>query len=173
MSFEQISQDFIDLKKSNLLYLYHSLNQPQISPGAGLSPEQAECYTFVVQDLRLQLSIFIGLFFPVSQKRVLYKLGPFNAEVLNTEMSETESFSSQMGFLMTNMQFGSASPDEKKEMLRTCPFFYVNVESYYQSLSVSEIEVKRSTAESGARKEADADQQAHFYDQYVTILSML
>lgn len=171
--FDVIKEEFIDLKKLNLVYLYHSLNQPQISPGAGLSAQQAEAYLMIFQTAARQLVMYVGLFFAQSNKRVLYKVGPFNPENLETQMSESEVFTSQMGFLMTNLHFNSATADEKQEFIRTNPFFYADIDLYYQSLSISEIEVKRSQGESTARKEAEADIHQLFFQQYVTILSLL
>jgi len=171
--FDAIKEDSIDLKKVQLVYLYHSLNQPQISPGAGLSAQQAESYLMVFNNIQKQMLIYVGLYFAQSNKRILYKVGPFNAEDLENQMSEAETFTSQMGFLMTNLHFNSANNEERQEFLRINPFFYPDIDVYYQALSISEIEVKRSHSESTARKDAEADLHQLFFQQYVTILSLL
>jgi len=171
--FEQLTEENIDIKKMNLVHLYQSLNQPQISPGPGLSPQQAEAYMMVLMLTNRKMAIYVGLFFAQSNKRVLYMEGPFSNEALEAHMTEAESFTSEMGFLMTNLNFQSASPEEREEIIRTNPFFYRDVDLYYQSLSISEIEVKRSLGETTARKDAEADLHQIFLQQYVTILSML
>ncbi len=171
--FEAISETSIDLKKSNLLHLYHSLNQPQISPGPGLSAQNAEAFGFVIQHTPRSVSIYVGLFFPQAQKRILYRSGPVKMEAVESEMAEMEAFTGDMGFLMTNLHLAQCAPDQRHEILRTCPFFYADVELYYQALSISEIEIKRSQGEGLAKKEAEADLQHQFMHQYVSILSML
>lgn len=171
--FEQMNDEFIDMKKLSLIHLYHSLNQPQISPGVGLSPQQAEAYTMVFMTLSRQMMVYVGLFFAQSNKRVLYCQGPFTPEVLESQMVDAESFTSEMGFLMTNLNYQSSSQEEKQEIVRTIPFFYRDVDLYYQSLSISEIEVKRAQGETTARKDAEADVQQQFFQQYVTMISML
>lgn len=171
--FDQITDDFIDLKRSQLIFLFHSLNQPQISPGPGLAAQAAEAYTAVLQTLNQQMTIYVGLFFAQTNKRVLYRIGPFQSELLEAQMTEAEAFTSQMGFLMTNLNYNLATADEKQELTRMVPFFYRDIDLYYQSLSISEIEAKRISGDTSAKKDTEADLQKLFFQQYVTMLGML
>jgi hypothetical protein len=171
--FEQISEDHLDLQKIKLMSLFHSLNQPQISPGPGQGAESAEAFTMVCELKPNQMAVYVGLFFPKMDRRILYRSPIFNPEALSTQIADAESFTTQMGFLMTNLNFGMASDEEKADLTRMNPFFYRETQLYYESLSVSEIEAKKSASETVARKDLEADLHQLFFQQYVTLVSML
>lgn len=171
--FEQITRSFVDLNERALVHVYKSLNQAQVSPGPGMTALSATAYIFVFRNSTSESEIRVGLHFTENDQQVVYEMPMFQPELINEKMGEAESFVSEMGFLMDNTHYSSASPDEKKEILRKIPFFYKEIGLYKQSLTDSEIEAKKVKAEVGAQKDSMADQQRIFIEQYVTLLSML
>jgi hypothetical protein len=171
--FDAIEEVSLDPKKYQLVHLFQSLNQPQISPGAGLVAQTANASLMVVKSSAKGMEIFVGLFFPDQDQRVLYHMPVFSSELIEEKLSLGEAFLGQMGFLMDNMHFQSASVPEKKELIRTLPFFYSSIEAYYQALDPNEIEAKKGKTEIQHKKDAVADHQIVFLEHYLAIMSML
>ncbi|MDB5038908.1 MAG: hypothetical protein JWQ35_2436 [Bacteriovoracaceae bacterium] len=170
--FEQISEVFIHTPKYKILHLYHSLNEPLISPADGLPVQTATATLLVMQDLQKSIEIFIGLFFPDSGKRILYKAPIFQIELLSDRITQAQAFVEQMGFLMDNKNFDKARPEEKKTLIRTIPFFYEDIELFYKALSATEVNFRQRNTES-ATHEASVDIETVFLEQYLRIASML
>lgn len=171
--FENQADTFIDLKKLQLLGIYQSLNQPQISPEPNVSPEPATCFFILVETQGDQLFLFVGLHFFSSGHRILYRTPSFLPEEAPERLAHAEAFAGEMGFMMDDLHFSAANAAEKSEMLRTIVFFYKDNQTFLQALSSSEREVKQTQAAGNLTRETKAEQYSYFLEQYVTILSML
>jgi hypothetical protein len=171
--FEIAEKVFIDLHKLALVHVYQSLNQPQVSPGQGLVSQSAQATILVLRNSPTIIEIFVGLFFPDSNNRILYKSGPFQAEIVEEKIAEAEGFVGEMGFLMDNLHYSSSSQPERNEILRRIPFFYKEMDLYFQALSSSEIEVRKTKIEAVAQRDAQIDNHRLFLEKYVQIVSML
>ena len=178
--FDLLTDPFVDLKRQNLIHLFQSLNQPQVSPGVGLGAQAAEGYLMVFQ-IEKQMSIYVGLYFRESSQRILYYSGLFSPDVLEEKLSSAESFVGEMGFMMDNVHLASATDMERADLIRTVPFFYKDMDLYFKALRTSEIEVKKAKeksveigkGEGTASRDAQAELQKVFLEQYVTMVSML
>jgi len=171
--FKEAPYSSIDLKKRNLAHLYVSLNQPQISPHTGGSPESASGNILVIEERPGEVTVFIGLLFLRTKERLLYTSEAFNSELLADRLSEAETFAHEMGFMMDNTNIATASKERREELIRKTPFFYDDFNQYFQALSESEIQAKKSTLDTTAVRGASGDLQRIFLEQYVKMLSML
>lgn len=171
--FEAQADPFIDLKKNQILSLYQSLNQPQISPQPGGAAEPATCYFIISEITGERLYLYVGLHFFSSGYRVLYRTPAFLPEEIPEKLAHAEAFAGEMGFMMDDLHYSAANELERTEMLRTIVFFYRDTQTYMQALSSSEKEAKKTSAQTSVTKETRAEQYSYFLEQYVTILSML
>ncbi len=171
--FDLLKESFIDLGTQTLLHLYHSLNQPQISPGVSKKVQAAEAYMMVLQASSTKATVYIGLYFNDDEQRVLYSSGLFSMDQLEHQISQAESFLGEMGFMMDNLYYSKASSAERTDLIRPVPFFYKDKELYYQALSQSEIEVKRSSRGAPVVEAVGDSHQRGFWEQYAKMLSML
>lgn len=167
--FEQSQESFIDLKSTTVVHLYHSLNEPTVSVGDGLPPQVAKAHLLVTQSKPRIFDISIGLFFPETSKRVLYKMPSFQVELLNEKLGEAEAYAEQMGFIMDNTKFERSSAGDKENLLRTVPFVYQDVRHFYQALSQTELKFLKAKSENSS----SVDNQKLFLEQYLRIVSML
>lgn len=173
MNFERLESPFIDPKKLRLIHLYQSLNQPQVSIDSDQAPEPALAHFIMAEAGEEQLYLFIGLFFLNSDERVVFQDGPFSPEDSPEKLAEAEAFAGEMGFMMDDLYFSSASEPERAELQRKVPFFYKNLQAYLDSLSATEQEVKATTTQLSLDKDTTAQKYSYFLEQYVTMLSML
>lgn len=171
--FDVCNEPFVDLKSSKLIHLYVSLNQPVISAGAGMSAEPAQGYVFACQDSSQRVILYVGLFFPQSDHRILYTLPPVDVGRLQEAISQAESFANEMGFMLDNSRLSSISTADRNDLIRTIPFFYRDLPLYYAALTDSEIEFKKSKVETSQARDAQVDAQRLFIDRYVELVSML
>lgn len=171
--FKQIPETFIEFSKQHLVHLYQSLNQPHISPGAGLVAQPATAHLLVFQTSPAEIVIFIGLFFPESQQRVIYRMDAFSPEFLAENLAQAEAFVGEMGFMMDNLRLSSATEAERIETIRLVPFFYQDIELFFKALSTSEIQIRKAKVETAVYREQQADQQRVLLENYVRLLGML
>lgn len=167
--FERVSEEFIDSKSTKVIHLYHSLNEPSVSIGDGLPPQMAKAHLLVTQSKPRVFDITIGLFFPETSRRVLYKISSFQVDLLGEKISEAEGFAEQMGFIMDNTNLERSSATEKENLLRTVPFLYQDIQHYYQALSQTELNFLKSRSENPMQ----LDNQKLFLEQYLRIVGML
>lgn len=170
--FEALDRDFLEAKTDRLVAYYHSLNQPRISPPSGGAAGPASAHTMVFQEGGA-LHVFVGLFFPEANQRVLYRLDSDLAERVPEALAACEAFTGEMGFLMTNTKFRDVAPEQRAEFVRTNPFFYQDLNHFFQALSATEIEVKRQKAELSAARDVEAEFQQTFVQAYVRLIAML
>lgn len=171
--FRQMEQAYVDPSKHSVVQLYQSLNQPQISPEPNVAPEASTSVFIVTEEGEEQLRLFIGLSFSPSEHRILYCSEAFLPEDSPEVLAQAEAFAGEMGFMMDDLRYGSATDRDREDMLRRIPFFYANQETYLQALSESEREAKLNHTQMTATKESAAEKYNFFLQQYVTILSML
>lgn len=171
--FDQATGTYLDFSKAELLHLYKSLNQALVSPGPGMVSQPASAMIFVFKNSNSQFEVAVGLHFVDSGQRVLYRVPPFAAEIINEKVAEAEAFVSEMGFLMDNLRFASLSSAERSEIQRKIPFFYREMSLYQEALTSSEREALKAKAETAGHKDAQAEISKHFYDQYLQLMSML
>lgn len=170
--FESLADTFIDLQKNQILGLYQSLNQPQISPQPGVAAEPATCFFILMEAGEERLLLYVGLHFFSSSHRVLYRTSAFLPEEVPEKLEQAEAFAGEMGFMMDDLHFSAGNELERTEMLRTIIFFYRDTQTYMQSLSTTEREAKKTFTQTVTR-ETRAEQYSYFLEQYVTILTML
>lgn len=171
--FDEVTGTFLDLSHKSLMHLYRSLNQAQVSPGVGLTAQVASAYIFVFRNSPKEVEIMVGLHFTESGQRVLYKVPPFAPENTNEKVLDAEAFVGEMGFMMDNVRLSSLGPDERSELLRKIPFFYKDMRLFRESFTESELETQRAKAEATGQKDAQVEMHRLFYEQYITLLSML
>jgi hypothetical protein len=78
-----------------------------------------------------------------------------------------------MGFLMDNIRLGTLSSEERSEILRKIPFFYKEMTLYQDSLSTREAEAIKVKAETSGQRDAHSEMQKLFFEQYLSLVSML
>jgi len=163
----------VDLKSQPLLQIFHSLNQPQISPEPSMPPEPAEAYFLLCETRGEKLFLYVGLWFEASKHRILYTSSELASEDAAEALVQAEAFAGEMGFLMDDLRFSLASESEKAGILRTVPFFYEDHETYLKALTPEEREAMDTQTLKTATRETKAEKYSHFLEQYVTLLSML
>lgn len=171
--FEQVATAYLDLEKKTLVHLYKSLNQAQVSPGPGMVSQPASSFIFVFRNSPNEFEVSVGLHFSESGQRVLYKTPGFAPETVNEKVSEAEGFVGEMGFLMDNIRLGTLSSEERSEILRKIPFFYKEMTLYQDSLSTREAEAIKVKAETSGQRDAHSEMQKLFFEQYLSLVSML
>jgi len=135
--------------------------------------QPALAYLMIFRSGPAQLEIFVGLFFSETCQRVLYYMPSFPSEMIGEKLGQAETFLSQMGFLMDNVHFTSATQEEKNELLRTLPFLYPTIEQYQQALRPEELDAQKIKTEVVMKRDVEEDSQRVFLERYLSIVSML
>ncbi len=170
--FEQMKDSYIEMADRQLVHLYRSLNEPAISMTAGSQATPARGYMMVFKAQK-KIQIFVGLYFPQTKERMLFESKAFPAEQLHDNLSQGETFLSDMGFLVDNTHFFSANSDQKNEMMRTLPFLYREMDLYLQALTSSEMQASSRKVEAAQSRDRHVELQRTFLEQYLTLISML
>lgn len=166
-------QDFLEIDQSDVLQLYRSLNQPQISSKPTEAPEPASASLIATEAGDKKVHLFIGLFFYKSQKRILYQTQAVESIDLAEMIVQAESFAGEMGFLLDDLRYGSASEAEKREMFRTTPFFYRDLEGFNKALSEDERQSQTLTGQIFSPQETKNKAHQEFIADYLQLLSMI
>ena len=168
--FEPQAQTFIALKDQRIISLYQSVNEPRISPQPDVSAEPAQCSFFVLEADQDRMMIAIGLFFPQSEYRILYKTQAFAAEELAERISMAEAFAGEMGFMMRDRHISAASARDLELIKKQIVFFHREVKDFLKvnaDLSHSSVNAESSTSSSSSSIDPK------FLELYAKMASML
>lgn len=171
--FQLCENDYLEIEQSDLLQLYRSLNQPQISSSPSESPEPASACLMAIAVGEKKVRLYIGLFFFQSQKRMLYETQDLEVVDLAEMMVQAESFAGEMGFLLDDLRYSSASEADQQEMYRTTPFFYRELAGFNSALSEEERKSQSLTGQISKTSETKTSDRQEFVADYLQLLSMI
>ena len=168
--FEPQAQTFIALKDQRIISLYQSVNEPRISPQPDVSAEPAQCSFFVLETDQDRMMIGIGLFFPQSEYRILYKTQAFAAEELAERISMAEAFAGEMGFMMRDRHVSAASARDLEIIKKQIVFFHREIKDFMRSST----EVSSGSLNfEGATSASSTSIDTKFLEMYAKMASML
>jgi len=113
----------------NLYTLMRSVNLSNVYfPGAGA--EQARAYIIFIEKSRKLLPFVY--FYLLSNEGKMFSYSPESVEIKNFEAVKNEALEmvESMGFIMEEIDLLSLSPQEMKEIVKTLPFYYEDLEDF-------------------------------------------
>jgi hypothetical protein len=166
--FEHQAQGFLIPKQQRLMALYQSVNQPLMAPQMDVEVEPADCSFFVLEDDQQAVMIGLGVFFPLSQYRILYEMKKFPVEELAERVALAEAFAGEMGFMMKDIHLSSSSPQEQEHWRSRIVFFYRDVQDYLSAVSNLNREFPKEK-----RSQEGQVINSQFFEVYAKMMSML
>jgi hypothetical protein len=127
---------FVESKLKNLIgiggNLYALLKSVNLSNVyfAGMGAEQARAYIIFVERNRKLLPFVY--FYLITNEGKMFSYSPESIEIKNFEAVKEEALQmvESMGFIMEEIDLLSLSPQEAKEIVKTLPFYYENLEDF-------------------------------------------
>lgn len=154
---------FVEFKKlksiegrGELFNLFKSVNLSQVSI-SGIPPAQARAYIFMLERNHM-LYPFVYLYFPEFNRGrfFIFEEGAVEIKKEGKAKEEALNFVESMGFMMEEIELLHLPSQELKELKKTLPFYYEDLEQFKKFMEQIEGEVERSE-ETGESDEVEVE----------------